>query len=441
MVESLVGFVPFCPLRHRQPTRCSFHKRCLWPRPASKCRRFQSESVTASLITHVSAVFPAIVLSSIAIVSTFPQLPAPLQNAPISFLLSAILANTTVLPVDSPVYPAIMALAPHAVALLLLSPAQVSVDRPTSGGGEEAATVATVAPVTALLPSFLVGSLGTILGAVVTCVVGAKWRGGAAMLPALCAALAATYIGGSVNFIAVAHALRLSTEVCAAAMAADLFAMAVYMAGLFALAARHSNRHAVSLATAGATARPLHRITVFGALRRGVLPLAVASGLVVLSDTVVRVLGLPPTVSLLLSSILAVATARVPVVKRWLGGASAASTLLLNMFFAGLGATARLDAMAAASPMILAAAVAILFVHGLLLFVVGRRGLRLSVPNLLVASNANVGGATTAPAFAAACGWPALIPSAVAVGTLGYAVATPAALMIHRFLCYLVSAM
>ena len=60
------------------------------------------------------------------------------------------------------------------------------------------------------------------------------------------------------------------------------------------------------------------------------------------------------------------------------------------------------------------------------------RVLRLSIPELVIASNAAVLGATTAPALAAAKGWRDLVTPAVLVGVLGYALGTFIGTLIFR---------
>ena len=66
--------------------------------------------------------------------------------------------------------------------------------------------------------------------------------------------------------------------------------------------------------------------------------------------------------------------------------------------------------------------------------IIGRLFLRIK-PNLLyLASNANVGGPTTAAAMAQAKEWSGLVLPALLVGILGYATATPIALALAQVL-------
>ena len=73
-----------------------------------------------------------------------------------------------------------------------------------------------------------------------------------------------------------------------------------------------------------------------------------------------------------------------------------------------------------------------LAVHGVVTFGLGAV-FRLSLPELITASNAAILGATTAPALAAAKGWKDLVTPGVLVGVFGYAIGTLIATAVYQF--------
>ena len=79
--------------------------------------------------------------------------------------------------------------------------------------------------------------------------------------------------------------------------------------------------------------------------------------------------------------------------------------------------------MLSVAPILVALVSISLTTHLLCLLVIGR-WLKLTLPELLIASNAAVLGATTAPAMAAAKGWNDQITPGVLVGVLGYSLGT-----------------
>ena len=111
---------------------------------------------------------------------------------------------------------------------------------------------------------------------------------------------------------------------------------------------------------------------------------------------------------------------------RWISGltgASEAGTLLMMVFFAVIGASANIAVVVRAGPILFLFAALILLVH-LGFVLVGGRLLKLDLLEIVIASNANMGGPTTAAAMAVARRWDWLITPAILCGTLGYAVAT-----------------
>ena len=97
-----------------------------------------------------------------------------------------------------------------------------------------------------------------------------------------------------------------------------------------------------------------------------------------------------------------------------------ASLLLGCVFLASVGASARLAQLVSAGPAAVAFAATVLAAHCVLLFALAlaanQLGATISAPQLIVASNANVGGAGTAVAMANALGWTQLVAPAATCG-------------------------
>jgi len=83
--------------------------------------------------------------------------------------------------------------------------------------------------------------------------------------------------------------------------------------------------------------------------------------------------------------------------------------------------------------MLLLFASLILAVHLVFILVVGKL-LRLDLREIVVASNANMGGPTSAAAMAVSRRWDGLVVPAVLCGTLGYAIATFIGTAVGRWL-------
>ena len=97
--------------------------------------------------------------------------------------------------------------------------------------------------------------------------------------------------------------------------------------------------------------------------------------------------------------------------------------MLLYLFFATAGASAGDPARAAAYAPLLAFLASLYAVHLGIMLLLGR-ALGFSLPETLLASNANIGGPATAASMADAAGWASLRTPALLVGSLGNAVAT-----------------
>ena len=116
---------------------------------------------------------------------------------------------------------------------------------------------------------------------------------------------------------------------------------------------------------------------------------------------------------------LAVATL-LPALMNHFNGAREIGVLFMQIFFATIGTSANIHAVMQTGPVLLIFAAIILLVHLLVILLVGKYA-RLSLPEIVIASNANTGGPTTALAMAMTRRWHDLMVPAILCGTLGYA--------------------
>lgn len=149
----------------------------------------------------------------------------------------------------------------------------------------------------------------------------------------------------------------------------------------------------------------------------------------------------------------ALATAFPNLTRPLVPAADAVAAALLQVFFAAVGAAGSVAAVLGSAPSLFAFCGIQIFGHLGIVLVVGRvlpsllsRFLRkrrkngegeektagFALRDLLLASNANVGGPTTAAGMAAAKGWRSSVVPCVLVGTLGYATATFIALVLGQ---------
>jgi uncharacterized membrane protein len=283
---------------------------------------------------------------------------------------------------------------------------------------------------TRLTLAFLVASAGTVAGVTVAALtLDLSALAPAAELaagdrePAIAGLFASTYIGGSVNYAALGETTGLNADASffSAATAADNLFSAVYLAFLALIPGwqwlarkfpAHEAREAIEEAGAAAVSAAS-------------LCLALATSLVIVagSDALLAWLDQPSWRYVLISAAtLALATA-IPDLPRRLAGAFELGVCLSFVFFAAIAAGADVPAMLSVAPMLVVLVLILLGIHALFLLVVGRL-FGLSIPELVIASNAAVLGATTAPALAAAKGWRDLVTPAVLVGVMGYALGT-----------------
>jgi uncharacterized membrane protein len=322
----------------------------------------------------------------------------------LAIFLAALGSNLGLVPSAGRTYDAVfLYVAPAAIVLLLLR-----VDlRAIAGAGP------------AVLAGFLLASVGTAVGCVVGAILlrerlGEPWWTYAGMMAATC-------IGGSVNFVAVGQEYRLDSARFAGANAADVAATAIWVGATIllprALRRLYPPLKRGNLAVASGTAEEPPRPP--GAADLALLAALATGALFASSLLTARFRGVP---SVLWVTTIALVLGQVPPIRR-IPGIEEAGTFLVYLFLAAIGATCDLTAMLASGLEIFLFACLAIVIHGLVVFGAGRL-LRLPVEVLALASNSTVGGPATAMALARSQGWTGLVLPGVLSGLLGYAVGT-----------------
>lgn len=328
-----------------------------------------------------------------------------------AILMATVVANVGVLPSRSAAYDWLGGIGIEiAIALVLL--------------GVDIGTVRRAGP--GMLGAFGLGAVGTAAGAVVGGMVLAGTVGPETWK--LAGQYTGTYTGGSVNFVAVGQAVGTSPGLYSAAIAADNVTTTIWMAACLvaplvlarlwprlearraAVADGPEADHGLAFNETGRRVS-LHDVTVIATLILGAVWLSHRLG-----DL------MPGIPSVLWLTTLTLAMAQLPFV-RGLVGAPLWGNYLMHLFLATIGAQSIIAEIMRVGPAVFYFTLIVVAVHGVIVFGAGRL-LRLDLPTLAVASQANVGGPASAMALAAARDYPDKILPGVAVGLLGYALGT-----------------
>jgi len=320
-----------------------------------------------------------------------------------------VLANLKIIPTTAPAYDAVWNyLVPIAIPLLLI---EADLKRIVRESGPT-------------LIAFAIGSAAVVAGVLI----------GASLLDLgpneaeLAGIFTGTYIGGSLNFAAVAEASGMQDgSMLAAAIAADNvatnlhFLLIIFIPGIAWMASRYPTTHMDSAEQFdGASQANLHRIADLNIA--GLLgALALAFMLAALGSALAEYLGKPQFAILVTTALTLLLATLLPRQLKKLSGHNEAGNVMMFIFLASVGATADIWQLIAIGPVLFIFASIIIIVHLVILFGVGRM-LKLDLAELAMASAVCIGGPSSAAALASAKGWRDLLIPGVLAGSFGYAI-------------------
>lgn len=313
------------------------------------------------------------------------------------------------------------------------------------------------------LAIFLIGAAGTMVGALLafTLLRGTSLEN----LAASAATMTGSYTGGGVNFSALAATLMAGTTTIGSLTVADNLLMALYFFVLLAIPTwnfffKHYLHPHIDEVQVGIDKNALeHEKTRAAAfwgrkeisLKDIAINIAISAIIVMISKLVAGWIGgLIPTTNFILNLLnslfgsqyiwittfaILVATFGHKQVEN-IAGSQEIGTYLIYLFFFVIGVPASIGALIREAPLLLVLTGVMVLVNMLFCFGFGKL-FKFDLEEIILASNANIGGPTTAAAMAISQGWTKLIGPCMLIGTFGYAIGTYLGIIVYNILAVL----
>ena len=354
-----------------------------------------------------------------------------ISGAIITLVIAIVLVNVHVIPDSAPVFDDIVwgYAVPLAIPLLLL---QTNIRKIWKETGR-------------FLLIFLIGAAGTVAGTVLaTLLLGGAVKG----LPGAAAMMTGSYIGGGVNFTAIADAFHVEGGLISAATVGDNLNMALYFLVLLGIAGRaffrkaYPHPHIDEVASRGKgdteTLAKQYWIRKNVSLKDIAVDLAYATIIVFLSRLIGQFFsGLIPKDNwftqmlntffgsqyVWITNLALVWSTCFSKQASGMRGSQEIGTWMIYLFFFVIGVPASIGVLIRSAPILLLFCMIIVIFNMAFCFVGGKL-LKFNLEEIVLASNANIGGPTTAAGMAISQGWVKLIGPCMLVGTFGYVIGT-----------------
>ncbi|MCQ4923042.1 DUF819 family protein [Tissierella carlieri] len=365
-------------------------------------------------------------------------------GAIIGLIIAMVLANFKVIPTDAPTYDAVWGyVVPLGIPLLLFN---ANIKKIWRESGR-------------IMIIFLLSSIGTLLGTFVSFML---LRNHIPDLYKMAAMMTGSYIGGGVNFAAMAESFGTSGDWISALTVADNLLMAVYFFVLLAIPSisffqkkfKHPHMDEVegNVDTAeGETLAAKYWGRKEISLKDIAFAVSISFAIVWVSTELASILGrVIPTGNfiynlfngflgnkyLLITTFTMLLATYMPNFMSSIHGAQEIGTFLIYIFLVVIGVPASLQLILTRSPLLLVFTGIIVLVNMIVTLLLGKL-FKFNLEEILLASNANIGGPTTAVAMAIAKGWNKLIGPIMLAGVFGYIIGNYLGIFMGNLLQYL----
>ena len=336
-------------------------------------------------------------------------------------VIAIALSNLRIIPAAAPAYGVVWDyLVPIAIPLLLF---QADLKRIVTEAGPT-------------LVAFFVAATGVVAGAII----GASVMDLGPREADLAGIFTGTYIGGGLNFFAVADVTGMQGHsVLAAAYAADNvvtnlhFLLIIIVPGIAWMVHRYPSKHIASATAETQVEETLQQRVVELDITGWLLAIALAFGLAAIGKAIASLLGRPEYAMLAITALALLVATALPGVVQSLSGYHETGTILIYVFLASASAAADVWELIEFAPILVVYAALIIVVHLAILFGVGLL-FRFDLAELAIASAVCIGGPSSALALASAKGWRDLIIPGVLAGSFGYASGSFIGVMVAEWL-------
>lgn len=354
------------------------------------------------------------------------QWAAKVSGAIIALVGALVFSNLRIIPTEAPAYDQVWTyVVPLAIPLLLF---KCDIKKIWKESGR-------------ILIIFLISSFGTMLGATLGYASLNKYIPD---LTKVAAMMSGSYIGGGVNFAAMAGSFEVPGELVSAAVVADNLLMALYFFILIAIPSigffrKHfMHPHIDEVERIGTNDNETLAANYWGrkeiSLKDIAFSVSTAFVIVAISAECAKWFGsIIPTTNPVLNIFNSLLSNKYLLITTFtmlgatffsnyfsnIKGSQEIGTFLIYIFFVVIGVPASISLILQRSPLLLLFCAIMVGINMLVTFVMGKL-LKFNLEEIILASNANIGGPTTAAAMAISKGWIELIGPIMVVGTLGY---------------------